>query len=112
VELKGLLSEDQEVTTQILVLSVDNLEDLQRMVDRISRDDNLAPRFPFLTDADHQVIDRYGLLNPNDPRGREIPHPATYVIDRDGVVRWKFVEVDYSVRPGNEDMLAALADLQ
>jgi len=27
------------------------------------------------------------------------------------MVRWKFVEVDYSVRPGNEDVLAALAEL-
>jgi len=106
-----LLTEEQEETTQILALSVDSPKDLQRMVDKISVDDSLIPRFPFLTDPDHQVIDRYGLFNPDDPRGRQITHPATYVIDMDGVVRWKFVEVDYSVRPGNEDVLAALEGL-
>ena len=106
-----MLTEEQEETTQILALSVDSPEDLQRMVDKISAEDSLTPRFPFLTDPDHQVIDRYGLLNPDDSRGRQIPHPATYVIDMKGVVRWKFVEVDYSVRPGNEDVLAALAEL-
>ncbi len=58
---------------------------------------------PFLSDADHRVIDRYGLLN--EKSKRVIPHPATYVIDRQGKVRRKFIEVDYKVRPSNEDVL-------
>jgi len=107
-----LLTEEQEQTTQILALSVDSPEDLQRMVDRISAEDSLTPRFPFLTDPGHKVIDRYGLYNIDDPRGRQLTHPATYVIDMEGTVRWKFVEVDYTLRPGNEDVLAALAELR
>jgi len=55
------------------------------------------------------VIDRYGLLNPN---GRGIPHPATYIIDKKGVVRWRYLEVDYKKRPGNEEVLKALLALQ
>ena len=106
-----MLTEEQERTTQILALSLDSPEDLQRMVDKISADDSLTPRFPFLTDPDHRVIDRYGLFNPDDPRGRQITHPATYVIDKDGVVRWKHVEVDYTVRPSNEDILKALGEV-
>ena len=106
-----MLTDEQEETTQILALSVDAPEDLQRMVDRISADDSLVPRFPFLTDEGHQVIDRYGLFNDADPRGRQITHPATYLIDREGVVRWKYVEVDYRLRPSNEDVLAALAEV-
>jgi len=106
-----LLTEEQEQTTQIVALSLDSAEDLQRMVDRISADDSLTPRFPFVTDQDHRVIDRYGLFNADDPRGRPLPHPATYIIDREGVVRWKFVEVDYTLRPGNEEILAALDGL-
>jgi len=107
-----LLTEEQEATTQIVALSVDSPEDLQRMVDNISADDSLAPRFPFLTDPDHAVIDRYGLLNTNGPRGRQVTHPATYIIDMEGVVRWKFVEVDYKLRPGNEDLLVVLGGLE
>ena len=106
-----MLTEEQEQTTQILALSVDSPEDLQRMVDRISAEDSLTPRFPFLTDPGHKVIDRYGLFNTDDPRGRQLTHPATYVIDMEGMVRWKFVEADYTLRPGNEDVLAALAEL-
>ena len=29
-----------------------------------------------------------------------------------GVVRWKFVEVNYKIRPELEDILAALEDLE
>ncbi len=111
MELKDLLTEAQERTTQILVLSVDRPGDLQKMVDRISRDDGRAPDFPFLSDPDHAVIDRYGLFNPGDPSGRQITHPSTFVIDREGIVRWRFVEVDYRVRPSNEEILEALSDL-
>ena len=107
-----MLTDEQEQTTRIIALSVDTPEDLQRMVDRISAEDGLVPGFPFLTDPDHRVIDRYGLFNDGETRGRQIPHPATYIIDREGVVRWKFVEVDYKLRPGNDEVLAALEGLR
>ena len=62
-----------------------------------------------LSDPDHAVIARYGLLNePAAAKGRFLPHPATYVIDRAGIVRWKFIEVDYKIRPANEMILEAL----
>lgn len=82
------------------------------MVDRISLEDGILPDFPLLSDPSHQVIDRYGLFNPEDPRGRQITHPATFVIDMDGVVRWKMVEVNYKIRPTNEDVLNALSGLE
>jgi peroxiredoxin len=104
-----LLTEEQRRTTQILAVSVDGVADLQKMVDRISREDGIVPAFPLLSDPGHRVIDRYGLFNRDDPKGREITHPATFVIDTAGVVRWRVVEVNYRVRPSNEDILAALA---
>jgi len=63
-----------------------------------------------LSDADHKVIDRYGLLN--EQARRPMPHPATYVIDRKGKVRWRFVEVDYKVRPSNDDVLAQVKKIE
>ncbi len=79
------------------------------MADKISKDDGKPPAFVFLSDPEHRVIDRYGLLNPG---GRGWPHPATFVIDRQGVVRWKFVEVDFRVRASNEQILEALSRLR
>lgn len=106
-----MFTEGQEATTRIVVLSVDPREDLQKMLDRISQDDGVLPGFPFVTDPHHAVIDRYGLFNDADPRGRQITHPATFIIDRDGIVRWRSVEVDYRVRPSNGEILAALSGL-
>ena len=105
------MDDEQQRTTQILALSVDSPDDLQKMVDRISMEDGIVPDFPLLSDPGHQVIDRYGLFNPADPKGRQITHPATFVIDTEGVVRWKMVEVNYKVRPTNEDILGALVML-
>ena len=81
------------------------------MIDRSSKDDAKPPDFPLLSDAGHKVIDRYGLLNPKAAE-RGLPHPATYVIDRRGVVRWKFVELDYKVRPTNQQILEALREIR
>ncbi len=63
-----------------------------------------------LSDPDHKVIDLYGLLN--DKAKRPIPHPATYVIDRQGIVRWRFVEVDYTKRPSNDDVMKEIGKVE
>lgn len=105
------MSPAQRATTEILALSIDGREMQQRMIDRVANDDGRVLEFPLLADPDHAVIDRYGLLNQQDPEQRPIPHPTVFVIDREGVVRWKFIEIDYRIRPENELILAALSDL-
>jgi peroxiredoxin len=98
--------------TELLALSIDDREMQQRMVDRVAESDGRVLQFPLLSDPDHAVIDRYGLLNQEDPQARPIPHPVVFIIDRNGVVRWKFIEINYRIRPTNEMILAALADVQ
>jgi len=87
---------------EILAVSIDPHDKAIFLRDKLK--DQPGFDFPLLSDANHRVIDRYGLLNEKSVRGW--PHPATYVIDGKGVVRWKFVEVDYKLRPSNEDVLA------
>lgn len=83
------------------------------MVDRVAEDTGSVPtEFTLLSDPDAAVINRYGLFNVDDPRGRAIPHPTVYVIDMEGVVHWKFTEVDYRIRPENEDIAEALAEVE
>lgn len=78
------------------------------MIDRVAESDGRILDFPLLSDPDHAVIARYGILNQQDPEDRPIPHPTTLIVDRDGVVRWKFIETDYRIRPSNQDILSAL----
>jgi peroxiredoxin len=105
-----------------LAVSIDSPEDSKKLLMLLTQEPSAADTkavakvrtkpiridFPLLEDANHRVIDRYGLLNPN---GKGWPHPATYVIDKEGVVRWKFVEVDYKVRATNDMILQALKPL-
>lgn len=90
---------------ELIALSIDSRELLQKMADQISTD-GVKPTFTFLSDPGHKVIDRYGLLNPN---GQGWPHPTMYIIDRKGVVRWKVTDVDYNIRPTNKTIREALA---
>jgi peroxiredoxin len=108
VELKSLLPDSIRQTTQILAVSVDNHDDSQRLLALLEQEGSGKVDFPLLEDQGHRVINRYGLLN---PQSKGWPHPATYVIDRNGVVRWKFIEVDYKIRPTNAAILEALKAL-
>ena len=56
------------------------------------------------------VYDKLGfdLQHVNDGHPRTLPLPATYVIDRAGVIRWTFVNTDYTTRAEPADILAAL----
>lgn len=81
------------------------------MIDRVREEMEQELDLRLLSDPEHSVIDRYGLLNQEDPRQRPIPHPTVFLVDQDGVVRWKFIEINYRIRPTNDDILAALARL-
>ncbi|MFF9351270.1 peroxiredoxin-like family protein [Streptomyces sp. NPDC014734] len=56
------------------------------------------------------VYDKLGfdLQRVNGGHPRTLPLPATYVIDRDGTIRWAFVDTDYTARAEPADILAAL----
>ena len=94
-----------------MALSVDEREEQQMMVDRVAEEHGASLDFTLLADPDHAVIDRYGVFNPEAAPNRPVPHPTTLVIDKQGVVRWKFIEIDFRIRPSNEAILSAVLAL-
>jgi len=88
--------------------------------------------FPVLSDLDQEVIRAYRIqftltgdledlqvnVFQNDPatqnadHTRSLPVPATFVIDRGGIVRAAFVSADWRYRPEPADIVAALEALQ
>jgi peroxiredoxin len=84
--------------------------------------------FPVLSDLDQEVARAYRVqftlsgdledlqvnVFQNDPaaqnadHSRSLPVPATFVIDRDGTVRWAFISADWRQRAEPADVLAAL----
>jgi len=108
-EMRTMLSEELKQDTEMLVVSIDDDKGTQTAVTRISAD-GMKPDFAFLSDPDHAVIARYGVMNPAGTR-RGIPHPATYVIDKKGMVRWRDIQTDYKIRPTNSAVLTAVQAL-
>lgn len=67
----------------------------------------LAPPFPVLLDPRKEVVSRYGLLTTED--GIEQPLASTFIIDKQGIVRLKYVAQDHGDRPPNAHLLEILA---
>jgi peroxiredoxin Q/BCP len=116
--LRTLLDDRMKSTTQILALSSDDVEGARKMVERQKTDEGAPPNFPLLADPGHKVIDRYGQLNPEpfkhrtNPDGYIVAYPAVFVINRQGVVTWKFTHTDNEVRAPEEEILAAIRALE
>jgi peroxiredoxin len=104
-ELKGLLTPEEKNQVQILAVSVDSHDDSKKFVQKLKERFTGDLDFPLLEDKDRKVINRYGIFNPNS---KGWPHPATYVLDKQGIVRWRFIETDYKKRPTNAQILEAL----
>jgi len=108
-EMRTLLTDELKQGTDMFVVSIDDEKGTQTAMSRITAD-GMKADFTFLSDPDHAVIARYGVLNPAGSR-RGIPHPATYVIDKKGTVRWRDIQTDYKIRPTNAAVLAAVKAL-
>ncbi len=69
--------------------------------------------FPLLCDG-AEVIERYGLTNPqvSRPEHRGIPHPATIIVDKEGTIRFVNVWEDYRKRTPPETIVETLKNLQ
>ena len=111
--MHSLLPADLKASTRIVAIAPDTLDKLGDIIPKVKSKTNGEFLIELLADADHAVIDRYGLLNEQAAaRGRMLPHPTTYILDRQGIVRWKFTELDYKIRPTNTAILEQLKKLK
>ena len=103
------MTKQQKEKVQILAVSTDTREESRKFGEMLRKRFEGEFDFPLLEDKNHKVIDRYGVFNPD---GRGWPHPSTFIIDPKGIVRWKFIEVDYTKRPSNEQIRKELAKIK
>ncbi|MCZ6462998.1 MAG: redoxin domain-containing protein [Proteobacteria bacterium] len=66
---------------------------------RLFVDENgLRDRVRFLSDASSTVIDQLGLrLQDPEPMEAGVPHPTTYLLDREGTIRFVDVREDFHI---------------
>lgn len=98
--------------TVVVGVSPDPMDKFKNMIQVVTGRTGGAFVVTLLCDAEHKVIDLYGLRNDEAAaEGTFLPFPTTYVIDVTGKVRWKFTEKNQAVRPSNEMILAEIKKL-
>jgi peroxiredoxin len=95
---------------RIYAISPDSPEQSRTFAGMAAADHRGDVTFSLLSDPLSRVIDRYGLRDEAYLGEKEygIPHPAVFVLDQKGRVRWVKISSDFRERPSNEEVAAAL----
>lgn len=111
-ELRSLAKREGQL--RLYAISVDSPAESKQFAEKISADGKGEVSYPMLSDPGHRVIDAYGIRDPdyNGQKFEGLPHPAVYLIDKDGRVAWTKIEADYKERPNTDEVEAALKDLR
>ena len=105
LELQGLQLRKEEFdkrNTEILAIVVDSVA----QNDAVVRDVGLDYRI--LSDPNLTAIDAYGLRHDQGREQPPIARPATFLIDANGVVRWRDLTENYRLRPRPQTIVAAI----
>ena len=95
---------------KIYAISPDSPEEGRKFAQLLASDHRGEVTFPLLSDPLSRVIDRYALRDEAYAGKKEngIPHPAVFVLDETGRIRWMKVETDFRERPSNAEIAAAI----
>jgi peroxiredoxin len=103
VQLQSDLKEIQATGGQLVAISYDSPEALQRFATKKSI------TYPLLSDTGSKTIDAYGIRN-KEAKGRAngIPYPGTFIVGTNGVIRSKLFLAGYKERASPEAIAKAL----
>lgn len=97
------LSQKEINELEFIVLSDENAQTAEKF--------GVAWQVPQLL-IDHMKNDRnLDLEQVNNGSGNVLSIPATFIIGTDGIIKWRYVNIDYRTRSEPEDIVTALAKL-
>lgn len=73
-----------------------------------STQQKLQITYLLLSDEDTKTIAAYNVIDPSET---DAARPVTYIIDSDGRVVWKYLDIKFGSRIGPEPILTALKNL-
>ncbi len=103
MQLEAALDDYTEAGLGVVAISYDSVEILKSFSDRQG-----GFRFTMLADPESEIIERFGIRNPNPEPGSRadgMAFPGSYIVDTDGVIQEKFFEQDHRIRTTHETVL-------
>ncbi len=98
----------QAAGAELLAISTDNAAQAKKAIANVKRRVGVEIEFPLLGDPELKAINAYNARDPLNPR---IARPMTYIIDENGVIRWKFLDVRVGNRLKGDRIVAELKSL-
>ena len=108
LDLNDSAGEFEQKGYPLVVLSYDSVEKLGKFNKKHQVDITL------LSDPMSSVIRDFGILNMEHAKGSfayGVPHPAVYVIGKDGTIQAKYTEEGYKKRPAKQSILGGIEGL-
>ena len=114
-QLAAIARDFQKFEEQNVIVVAVSGEEVQKGKDLLQK---LHLPFVLLSDTSFEGIDKYGVRDTSisdkvRERGiTQLAKPAAFIIDRTGVVRYRYIGKNAPDRPNNEDLLRALAEAE
>jgi peroxiredoxin len=108
VQLTEIQEQFPALGLNVATITYDSIE----LLKEVQEDGDIE--FPLLRDEDVKHVNAFGIRNLDYEPGQRaygIPYPGIFLIDADGVIRHKFAEESYRIRPDFSDVLEAAADM-
>ncbi len=102
MELEQNAGQFQKIGLNVVGISYDSPQVLHTFAER------KGIHFPLLSDTESKIIRSVGILNEEAPKNTPffgIPHPGTFIVDKDGVITAKYFEDDFKQRYTAADIL-------
>ncbi len=108
MQLIDLTEQFEAIGVSIVAMTYDPVDFLKEVeLDR-------GVEFTLLNDEAITHVNRLGILNTDyapDSRAYGVPYPGIFLIDTDGVIRYKFAEESYRDRPDFANVLEAATEM-
>jgi len=106
VELRNTFLDEPDLTLVYVIPDNQWNEKSQLFVES----NRMRDRILFAVDPESQAVDRLGVRRENaEPMEKGVPHPTTFLIDREGIVRFVDVREDFHIWVDSGFLREALA---
>ncbi len=101
--MQSRIDDFRQAGAEVLAVSTDSIGD------SLNLSNQLGIAYPLLCDSSLRAIDAFGVRHPNGGQDAvDIARPATFLIDRDGVIRWRDVTDNWRIRVRPDRLLEEL----